>query len=219
MILTGFSLALERRRQLVKPILVSLLLLCAAIEIISNRHFYDVLGDRLALDSESGWYRSRLFAVAVRELPRYWMLGFGMKDPGWGAMIDERPKTDCVNDYVLHASVYGVFGLAAYVSVLVVAMRNVTRSQKDERFPWRRSAAWALGSALVGLMITSWTVSIFTQLITVLYSMFALTEAVRLIPSPSRAVTAPNSKPASAPRRPVQPADKSRGVTLRPAPK
>jgi hypothetical protein len=219
MIITGFALVLEHHRRLVKPLLMSLLLLCAAIEIFSNRHFYDVLGDRLALDSSTAWYRSQLFEVAVRQLPNYWLLGFGMKDPGWGMMIDERDKTDCVNDYVLHATVYGIFGLAAYVSVLFVAMRNVVRSQKDARFPWRRSVAWALGSALVGIIVTSWTVSIFTQLITLLYTVFALTEAVRLMYSPTRAPSPAGRMRAAISGRANNRAIAARGATLGTSPK
>lgn len=205
MFITIGCLLLEQRRWLIKPLLIALLLVCVAIELVSNRHFYDVFADRFALNSGTAWYRSELFEVAIRQLPNYWLQGHGLKDPGWGPMIDGREKTDGVNDYVVYAVVYGILGLTAYVSVLVVALRNVTRAQRDARSPWRRSMAWALGSALVGLMVASWTVSIFTQLQTVLYILFGLMGGIcfALVPERVRAIPGCTAPVRQAQKRPA----------------
>ena len=62
--LLSFSfIALYWWRKYWKPITLSIIVMCGTVEIISNRHFYDILGG-FTLSPATAWYRSRLIDVA-----------------------------------------------------------------------------------------------------------------------------------------------------------
>ena len=166
-------LALEYAKSLVKPLIALFIVGCMAIEMISNRHFYHVLAD-FTMDPVSGWYRARLIDVAIMQLPKYWPAGYGFVDPGWGPMINSLPRTDAVNDYVVHAMTYGIFGLLAYVAVLCRSIFDVARCYAITNSAWMKSCCWALASSLLGLMFAIWSVSMFGQMTSQLYLIIGL---------------------------------------------
>lgn len=172
-------LALEYSKSLVKPLIVLFFLGCAAIEVISNRHFYHVLAD-YTMDPATGWYRARLIDVAIEQLPNYWLSGYGFVDPGWGPMINELPRTDAVNDYVVHAITYGLFGLLAYLAVLGCSIYGVVRTYAITRSAWMKSCCWALVSSMLGLLIAMWSVSLFGQMVSQFYWLIGLHGALAL---------------------------------------
>jgi len=172
-------LALEYAKTLVKPLILLFVLGCAAIEVISNRHFYHVLAD-FTMDPESGWYRARLIDVAIEQLPKYWLSGYGFVDPGWGPMINALPRTDAVNDYVVHAMTYGLFGLFAYLAVLLYSVYGVVRTYALTRSLWMKSCCWALISSLLGLLVAMWSVSLFGQMVSQFYWLIGLHGALAL---------------------------------------
>jgi hypothetical protein len=173
LIIVVVCLGLKRAPLLVKPLLIMSILGCIAIEMVSNRHFYYVLGD-FTMDGDSAWYRGRLIDVAIAKLPEYWTYGYGFGDPGWGPLIDGRNRSDGVNDYVVQAVLYGVFGLGAYLSVLSLAIAASVRRYRLDSSAWTGALAWALASALVGMIVAFWSVSLFGQTVTVLYVLLGL---------------------------------------------
>lgn len=177
-------LALERAKHLAKPVCVAMLLCFTAIELVSNRHFYDPILDLLAFDASNAWYRSQLFEVAIRKLPEYWTVGYGLVDPGWGPLIDGRDKTDGVNDYIVHGILYGMPGLIAHVLVLVVALRAVIQAHATAASAWTRSFSWAVGSAMVGLIFAQWSVSLFTYMESLFYVLIGMHGAANAIARP-----------------------------------
>lgn len=199
-------LALEFAKSLVKPLIVLFILGCMAIEIISNRHFYHVLAD-FTMDPVSGWYRARLIDVAILQLPNYWLSGYGFVDPGWGPMINSLPRTDAVNDYVVHAMTYGIFGLLAYLAVLSRAIYDVARCYAHTKSTWMKSCCWALGSSLLGLLAALWSVSMFGQMTSQLYLIIGLHGALA-VHSTAR-VRKPHSSVARAGHSPLIPQPRS----------
>lgn len=194
LIVVFVCLALERAKYLVKPLIVGTILLCIAIEFLSNRHFYYVLGD-LAMDGDSAWYRARLIDVAIMMLPQYWQFGYGFTDPGWGPLIDGNKRSDGVNDYIVHAVVYGIFGLLVYLAVLASAMRNTVRAHAASLGPAGRCCCWAVATSLIGLMMAFWSVSLFGQMEIFFYGLLGLAGAL--------AVIFPRTATAPRPRRPL----------------
>lgn len=178
LLIVAFCLALRRAKHLVKPLLALLVIGCIGVEIISNRHFYDPVLDRLGMDPTNAWYRSQLFEVAVNKLPEYWTVGYGLGDPGWGPLIDGRNSTDAVNDYVAHAIRHGVPGLLAFVSVLVAAMHATIRIHAAAWSPWAGACAWCLGSILAGLIVAFFGVSLFGQMTNVFYVLLGMQCAI-----------------------------------------
>ncbi len=168
-----FGLFLEKARWLVRPLLGLFLLACLGIEVVSNNHFYYVLGD-LAMDPESAWYRARLIDVAIQKLPEYWLYGYGHANPGWGPLINGMNWTDGVNDYIVHGILYGIGGVAMYTALQVAAIRRMVRIVRHSRHDWQRSAAWALGCTLAGLMVSFWSVSLFGTMTTIYYILIGL---------------------------------------------
>ncbi len=173
-------LVLERVKFLVAPALVILVFGCAAVELISNRHFYNVLGD-LTMDPASAYYRARLIEVALQKLHEYWVVGYGLVDPGWGPEIIGLKKTDMVNDYVLQAALHGLGGLVAYVLIQVVVLHIAYTTHKHSPSPWVRSCAWAMASSLICLMFASFSVSVFGQMTTVYYCLLAFMAALPVL--------------------------------------
>ena len=190
LMLVCFCLLLERYKSLVRPVLIVTITGCLLVEIISNRHFYDVVADHFAMDGGNAWYRSALIRVAVRKLPDYWLCGYGQKDPGWGPLIDERPMTDTCNHYVLHAQMHGVPGLLAFVATLVICLQLTIRAYRASPDRWLRSLAWALASAMIGLMFAFFTVSLFKIMVTVFYILLGLQGAVYQMRNTTRNVPA-----------------------------
>ncbi len=91
-LLSILFIAFYRWRKFWKPIVIIIIVMCGSVEIISNRHFYDVLGD-FTLNPATAWYRSRLIDVALFEggMSGHWLTGFGSStDAGWGFRIDGR---------------------------------------------------------------------------------------------------------------------------------
>jgi hypothetical protein len=172
-----FALALEKAKILVKPIIAMIVLGCLTIEFASSRHFWYTLA-ALAMDAESAWYRARLLDVAIEKLPEYWLYGYGRANPGWGPYINGMNWTDGVNDYVVHAWNYGIFGLAICVLLQATAIRRMARIIRGARDRWLVSAAWTLNATLICLMAAFWSVSLFSTMVTIYYILIALIAAV-----------------------------------------
>lgn len=147
-----------------KPVAIMIVIMCAYVEIISNRHFYDVFIDRFTLAESTGWYRSRLISEALFKggMSDHWLLGYGYGvEPGWGTKIDGRDHTDLVNHYLLILCRFGIVGLTAFVAVLVAAIRNLIKAFRTSVTESNRWLVWCLSSALFGLLCAFMSVSLF----------------------------------------------------------
>jgi hypothetical protein len=173
-----------RYRRYWKPALAVIILMCGTVEIISNRHFYDVMGD-FTFDSQTAWYRSRLMNVAIAQggMSDHWLTGFGEVDPGWGPKIDGRAHTDIVNQYILVLSCYGLMGLISFIAVIVAALKiifGVLRAGKSDSDTW---LTWCLLGTLVGLLCAFMTVSLFGQPTTIFFMILGFVGSLPLIAS------------------------------------
>jgi hypothetical protein len=136
--------------------------MCLVVEIISNRHFYNVI-DRFTFDSQTAWYRSRLMEVAISEngMAGHWLTGFGFADPGWGWSITMTETTDMVNHYLLVLCRYGLVGFIPFMVLLVATWRSLFKGfWKLKRDP-DRWLVWSLASSFFALLISFFTVSLF----------------------------------------------------------
>ncbi|GAH01346.1 unnamed protein product, partial [marine sediment metagenome] len=117
-LLSILFIAVYRWRKYWKPIVIIIIVMCGSVEIISNRHFYDVLGG-FTLNPGTAWYRSKLIDVALFEggMSGHWLAGYGYNaEPGWKDKIDGRDHTDIVNHYLLILSRYGLVGLLPFLA-------------------------------------------------------------------------------------------------------
>jgi hypothetical protein len=146
--------------RLIGPALFAVVLAAAALEMLSNRHFYQLI-DYLALDSGNAWYRSRLIEVAISHLDEYWAVGYGDKDfSHWGYDINAMGWVDVVNNYVMHAVQGGIAALVLYVTLKVLVMREAVAGYRKGS-PLVRPIAYAQGAALLALSAAEMSVGLF----------------------------------------------------------
>jgi len=150
-------------------------LMCASVEIVSNRHFYDVLG-RFTFSSQTAWYRSRLIDVALFEggMSNHWLTGFGYNvDPGWGPRLDGRSYTDTVNHYILELHRFGLVGLVPFLAVNIVAVKRLRKAYRASALTADRWLVWCVSGGLVGLWGAMMSVSLFGPPTTVYFMLLA----------------------------------------------
>ena len=172
-----------RYRRYWRTAVVTVVLICALIEILSNRHFYDVI-DRVTLNSQTAWYRSRLIDVALYEggMSGHWMAGYGYDtDPGWGPVIDRRPYTDIVNEYLLILSRYGLIGLVPFFVMNIAAVKKLIHSYKVSTHDSDKWLIWCLAAALFGLAGAFISVSLHGQPTTIFYMLLGFCGAMPAI--------------------------------------
>lgn len=165
--------ACYRFRQYWKTGLVMAVLMCLVVEILSNRHFYQVI-DRVSFNSTTAWYRSRLIEKALFEggMSGHWLFGYGFAEPGWGTAIDYRDHTDMVNYYLLILCRFGLLGLLPFLYAIALVFKNLLRGfwSRPEREQW---LIWCVCGSLVGVLMAFHSVSGFTPVTTYLFMIMA----------------------------------------------
>jgi hypothetical protein len=181
-ILAGLFIVFYRFRRHWKTAVVLLVVACATVEVISNRHFYEVV-DRITLNSKTAWYRSRLIEVALFEggMSGHWLTGYGLKDPGWADKIDSRNHTDMVNHYLLILSRFGLVGLIPFLAVVTLALNTAFAAFRAGISDTDKWLIWTLAATLVGLLTALFSVSLFGPPKTVLYLLFGFCAAMPTI--------------------------------------
>jgi hypothetical protein len=162
-----------------RGLIITGIVLCVLVEIISNRHFYNVI-DRFAFNASTAWYRTRLFEVAFFEggMTGHWVTGYGAADPGWGPKIDGRGHTDMVNHYLLELARYGLVGFIPFCLVILTAVKNLFRgfwSLARDEDTW---LLWCIGAGLFSVLMAFNSVSLFEQPMILLFMMFGFCATV-----------------------------------------
>jgi len=150
----------------------AIVVMCVAVEIISNRHFFDVV-DRFTFSTGSAWYRSRLMKVALGGgMSGHWLTGFGFADPGWSRQIDGSSYTDIVNHYLLILARYGLVGFIPFVCIIFTGLKKLVVAYRNALTASDRWLIWTLAAAFFGLLGGFFSVSLFGQPRIVLFMMF-----------------------------------------------
>ena len=151
----------SRKTSLIRPTLFALLFIAIALELASNRHFYNLI-DYLALDSQTAWYRARLLEIAVTQWQDYWIIGVGSNWPHhWAALLDGRRYIDVVNNFIIIALYGGLPALIMYISVHVIAIRKAIASFKNNFSTSHRNFLFGLMATLIALDISSMSVGLY----------------------------------------------------------
>lgn len=150
-----------RRVSLIRPAVNLIALAFVAMELLSNRHFYNLI-DYIALDPATAWYRTRLMEVAVSQWRDFWIVGVGSDWPHhWAALIDGRNHIDVVNHFIIVALSGGFPAMIMYVATHVIAIRTVIRAWRGDPDMERRSLLFGLAVTLVALDFSSMSVGLY----------------------------------------------------------
>ena len=182
-LLSILFIAVYRWRKYWKPIAIIIIVMCASVETISNRHFYDVLGG-FTPNPGTAWYRSKLIDVALFEggMSGHWLTGFGYDvDPGWGPKIDGRAHTDTVNHYLLILHRYGLVGLLPFLAMNAVVLKKLVDAYKACTSDSDKWIAWCVLAGIFGLWGAFMSVSLFGQPTTVYYMMIGFAGVIPAI--------------------------------------
>ncbi|HPS55952.1 MAG TPA: hypothetical protein PLP05_10160, partial [Sedimentisphaerales bacterium] len=163
-----FFLFLERHKTYVKPILISVVISCFLVNLISNRTFYHVLASYADPIGGSGWHRAKLIDLAIEHFSEWWLAGYGMQDPGWGQSLG-MTWTDITNYYLFNGVRYGMPGVIAFCGVLVFSVVILVRLHMFTKQPLLKSWCWALGSVSIALSIAFNGILLFGQSATLFY--------------------------------------------------
>jgi len=181
-ILSVFFVAFYRWRKYWKPILIIIIIMCGSVEIISNRHFYDILGG-FTFNPRTAWYRSKLIDVVLFEggMSGHWLTGWGLfTDAGWGLRIDGR-RSDMVNHYLLVLTRFGLTGLVPFLAMCTMAVKRLIDAYRASVFDSDKWLVWCLSAALFGLAVAFMSVSLFGQPTTIFYMMLGLCGAMPMV--------------------------------------
>jgi len=186
-------IAVYRWRKYWKLLGAVVIVMCLVVEIISNRHFYDVLGG-FTLSPSSAWYRSRLIQVGLFEggMSGHWLTGYGWGvDPGWSAKIDLRNHTDLgANQYLAILSSFGLVGLVPFLAMNIGVAKRLVDAFKTSALDSDRWLIWCLSAAFFGLAGGLMSVAMVEQPTTIYYMMIGfvgvmpgiVTQPNRMIP-------------------------------------
>lgn len=121
------------------------------------------------LGGSTGWHRHHLIDQTIKRFEEWWLLGTPTTAHwGWGL-------EDVTNQYVLEAVRGGLLTLTLFVSIIVIAFRQVGHlCDKYQRDPVRLRASWALGAMLLVHVTSFVAVSYFGQIIMLWYLCIAM---------------------------------------------
>ena len=150
-----------KRIKLIKPSLYMIAFMSLMLEIISNRHFYNLI-DYIAIDSQTAWYRTRLMEIAVNQWSDYWLVGVGSNWPQhWAALLDGRVHIDIVNNFILVALYGGLPALIMFITTHVVAIKYSIKTFRSSSGAAKRQLVFGLSAALLALDLSSMSVGLF----------------------------------------------------------
>lgn len=166
-----------------KPAVIVIIIMCGSVEIISNRHFWEVI-DRFAFNAANAWYRSKLIRVALFEggMSGHWLFGypFGV-DAGWGELIGGRRQLDMVHHYLGILYSYGFVGLIPFLAVISAAIKRLIDSFRICATESDRWLVWCLSGALFGILGAMNSTSLFGPPVTIFFMMLAFCGAMPAI--------------------------------------
>jgi hypothetical protein len=155
-------------------LLIILVAGCIFIEVFSNRHFYQV-ATGFTLSSETADYRIGLIEEAFGGgMTGHWIEGYGLVDIDPDTRIPWE-HYDLANDYINILARYGLLGLVPYLMVIVFVCLRLRRSYvlagNNRNDKWM---VWCLLSALIGMLVTCFSVSLMGQTGMVFYILLGL---------------------------------------------
>lgn len=180
------ALALWPLRRRLRLLRWTALGLYVALAIAMNRPVYYLIGAIDLTGSSTGWHRARLIESSLQHLNEWWLAGTDYTRHWMATGVSWSPDhTDLTNHYIALGVYGGLPLLLSFVAVMVVSFHYVGRHLGvDDGDTESSFLAWAVGSALFAIAVTSVSISYFDQSILWLYMTMAFCGALATRPSP-----------------------------------
>ncbi|MGD2094096.1 MAG: hypothetical protein PVH77_03715 [Phycisphaerales bacterium] len=170
-------IAFYRFKKYWKLLVAVIILICVAIELGSDRHFY-YYPTRYAFGLSSAWYRGRLVDIAFFEggMSGHWLIGYGhateeaaMASADWGGRIDGRYRVDMVNEYLLILFRYGFIALIPFLAMIYATIKKLIEAWRMSLLDADKWMIWCLAASFAGLLIGFCTTSLHAGQPTILF--------------------------------------------------
>lgn len=145
----------------------ALVLLFSGLHLLMSQPVWYIMARLGGLFGGTGWHRSYLIDQTIAHFSEWWLIGTQVT-VHWmptGLPVDSS-SSDITSQYVYEAVNGGIVTLALFISVIVVAFRQVGRLVRKESTKTNVSSEffmWALGGALLSHVITFLSVAYFDQ--------------------------------------------------------
>jgi len=182
-----------RYRRRWKLIVALLIVALAAIDVASNRHWYDVLGSYLAFNARTASYRIGLMREALTTgMTDHWFAGYpllGSAEEG-EAVLSHWKHRDITNHYVFQLMRFGLLGLAPWIALAWLCLRRLRQAYRRARAKGDRWFLWCLGAAIAGALSSMFSAVWEGQAHNTFFAVLALAAAMphimaRGIPAPA----------------------------------
>ncbi len=170
------------KKKYIQPVIWVVLLVLVLFHVISSRgaHF---LISYLALNPTTAWYRAKVIDVAISELDKYWLFGFGASSPNyWGALVDGRHLVDIVNHYIIVATKSGLPGFFIFVCISIFALRKIYKTSRLTRDRSHDILLFMLGCLLLSFNVAILSVGLFGTSLKMYYIVLAVILSVCSFP-------------------------------------
>ena len=168
---------------------------CVAIEILSNRHWYEVVAGYGTLDPTTAQYRIDLIAEAWAKKGEYWLFGYGPNAGVIGGTGFNWDHKDITNHYILIAVRYGILGLAPFVGATVATLKSLRKAFLRANTKGEQLLVWCMMAALLGTMGSMMSVALLDPVNTMFMMMLGLCASMQFFRS-SSAIEPPAARPA-----------------------
>jgi hypothetical protein len=181
---------LFRYRHYWKLFVGTVIALIVLIELGSNSPWYEALS-RFTFSSDTAHYRVLLIRKTFNGgMTGHWLTGYGLVDPGWGEYLFGRSHTDACNHYIEILIMYGLVGLLPFLGLLACTFIRLREAYTKVATDAERWMVWTLMSAMIAILVTFMSVSLFSQTRTVFFIMLALCANISFCLSPNRKFSA-----------------------------
>ena len=138
------------------------------VEMNSNRGTLAILATFAATDGDSAWYRIRLPSAVFAKMDGHWLLGYGRNKPEMGIY------NDITNHYLWWLMQGGLPCMLSFIGCIAVALHRAGHAARRSCSEYLYWVSWGIGIAIVGLALGMMTVTLFGQMRTYLFLLFAM---------------------------------------------
>ena len=138
------------------------------IEMFSNRGTLAILATFAATDGDSAWYRIRLPSAVFAKMSGNWLLGYGRAKPDMGIY------NDITNHYLWWLMQGGLPCMLCFIGCIAVSLQRLGHAARRSCSQYLYWVSWGVGIAIVGMALGMMTVTLFGQMRTYLFLLFAM---------------------------------------------